>query len=295
VNTSLRLAQRILAVTLMWTLVGCTEKPDESAGEPPLPSSLPSVDVSSMSLPLDRYSLDPEQAKELNYAREVLIVKCLRRFGIDRRVAPRGKSRSESPHERRYGISDEVAARTYGYHPAPAPEDDQPDGGESALTGEERAIAFGSVAVANGEKVPDGGCVAEADKSLLGGKEVPQTDLVETLKASAFARARADSRVTKAYDAWSTCMSGRGFEYSDPWAAVNDPKWQTSDSVSSEEIATATADVGCKRTANLFNVFAAVEAAYQTRDIERHAPALSEYKANVDTRLRNAQAIAAQG
>jgi hypothetical protein len=89
-------------------------------------------------------------------------------------------------------------------------------------------------------------------------------------------------------------MSAKGYRYRDPIAAFDDPRW-LGEQISAEEIATATADVECKATANVGGVMLAVETAYQRRLMYKHAAQLAANKRNIDAEVTSAARVLAGG
>jgi bacterioferritin-associated ferredoxin len=205
-------------------------------------------------------------------------------------------------HERRYGIIG-LADPAAGYSD-PAVDAQQrritqareSKGPSSRITQVQQAIAEGKgITEHNGVTVPPGGCSGEARRALE--KEAPTVrspDLVQRLSQEIIRRAEQDSRVQAAWSKWSDCMRARGYAYAEPWDANDDPRWG-GDSVTDREIATATADVACRREGNLVGIWNAVEVAYQTEAIERHAQELAEIRAYIDAYRRNVARVLAGG
>jgi hypothetical protein len=72
--------------------------------------------------------------------------------------------------------------------------------------------------------------------------------------------------------------------------ASDDPRFH-GDKVTALEIKSATADVACKKQSNLVAVWAAVEAAYQRRAIEKNAVQLNLIQRRLGDSLANANRI----
>ena len=188
-------------------------------------------------------------------------------------------------NEFRYGLTDEVKARASGYTAAPQPKPPQPD-----IPPEARPIASGKgERTYQGKPVPEGGCQGEAGRKVAEGAAHDER-LVLRLGDEAGKQAEADSRVKAAFQAWSACMARAGFDYADPWKPNDNPEFQGQEA-GAREIATATADVRCKREGDLVGVWASVEAAYQERKIGENAEALQNVKAAIRTMLGNAARI----
>ncbi|MEU0194981.1 hypothetical protein ABZ250_34965, partial [Streptomyces afghaniensis] len=115
-----------------------------------------------------------------------------------------------------------------------------------------------------GKPVPEEGCMGEARRALVRDGAVGEAEPVRRIDTASVLRAMEDPRVRSAFDRWSACMEKRGHAYDDPWQAINDKAFRRP-GVSPREIATAVADVACKRETNLVGVWYAVDAAYQRR------------------------------
>jgi hypothetical protein len=125
-----------------------------------------------------------------------------------------------------------------------------------------------------GMRIPQGGCAGEAQRRF--GDIVPLTDtLAKRLEIQANEKARADAATHQASARWSECMKGKGYSYTDPWAANNDSAF-AGKNPTRKEIATAVADVACKRAGNLVGEWYAVEKAYQLRAIAANRTSLIE-------------------
>jgi hypothetical protein len=96
--------------------------------------------------------------------------------------------------------------------------------------------------------------------------------------------------VKLAVRAWAACMAGHGYPYSEPITAALHgwPKTPTR-----TEIATAVADVTCKRQVDLVNTWLAVEAAYQQVLVNQNLTQLSQVQASYGRVLQRAQELLA--
>jgi hypothetical protein len=193
---------------------------------------------------------------------------------------------------RRYFIIDPREAAQYGYNrpPSELQADDKVSGGGWNPSDREYEVVVGrppgdgsEMRDASGASLPEGGCTGEAEQAL--GEPPAGADDVMRLANAAHDRAENDSRVVAAFAAWSACMERSGYSYRSP-REPNNFDWP--EPAEAGEIATANADVACKRETNLPGIWMAVEAAYQQLQIEEHAQELSKIKAWRDDRVRNA-------
>lgn len=254
--------------------------------------------------PLDTYRITMNQYDVIRRAERRLEVECLREFGFD----PPGPWQSASSlpgylggsSAGNYGITRMEEARKYGYKNPPGkiadPQEERAKLGLKDPTEEEVAISQGDIqGTYNGVKVPEGGCLGKA-RRLIGLDDFsPFADgpdsLVTRLTREASTRAEEDSRVRKAFSNWSICMADKGYDYPNPWAANDNPKWQESNTASQEEISTAVADVECRREGNLVGIWHATKVAYQEELIERNAEQLAEEKPKNEALVRKANEV----
>jgi hypothetical protein len=247
--------------------------PDRLASEPPVAAIPARVDVRELALPLDPYELGPQDRLTVSRAHLALMADCLGRHGIDIEI-PEPRPIPWARHERQYGLTDEARAARHGYH---VPEiTDRPRWREPALP----------------DDIADD-CVDWARHRLnQGAPDLPQPQLAQMLGLRAHLLSRQDSRVRTVFSAWSRCMRQTGFSYPDPMAANNDLAF-ASGLPTDTEIRTAVADVRCKRTVGVVEVWAAVETAYQRQAIDAHHDQLELIRQAIQARLANAQAVLA--
>jgi hypothetical protein len=135
--------------------------------------------------------------------------------------------------------------------------------------------------------VSEPGCLSQAQALLYGsgsGDPVPQ------LAFQAASWTESDPRVTAVVRAWAGCMASHGYRYSQPVKAALHA-WPKRPSRA--EIATAVADVRCKRQVNLARIWLAVEAAYQQALVGQNLTQLSQIQASYGGVLQRAAALLA--
>lgn len=239
---------RKLITTVAFTvglLAGCSASPGLEVAPPKL---LRSVDLR---LPLDDYLLSPAELRDLSAARVLLIRRCMTAAGLD--YPSRADSAPKGPmtwNERRYGITDPDLAAVDGYGLGAR----EPVSGKPAprLDAEQRAALDGPQ-----------GCTVRAGEEQRRGDPKLDRDLPRRLTAASFARSRRDPAVVDVAREWSDCMRAKGFRYTDPLAPPADRRFAGPGEPAAAEIATATADVECKRRTNLVGVWFTAESAIQ--------------------------------
>ncbi|WP_431894693.1 hypothetical protein [Micromonospora haikouensis] len=232
-----------------------------------MPVEISAVDMAIFSLPLDRYFPDQLEASEIRRARDSVMVECLRRFGFSMALPEWSSPPVGGKNERRYLLASLSRAREFGYKWPEISQHRSPSGPVMAPQIQAVLSGAGSSVVA-GERVPEGGCHGEADRRLKI-NEAPGSDLdfLRRLDARAYTAMKGDARILAAIVGWSACMKKAGFDYPDPGRANDDPAFNTI-VASVDEIATAVADVSCKEQVGLVPLMAAIEVAFQNREIE---------------------------
>lgn len=238
---------------------------------------------SQVTRPIDGYFLSADQIAATEYARIVAANTCLATKGYPTAGA---KADSDVAAAIAQGLADRVvrsdlygffdtldAARRYGYQRPPG--------------------TPGSWGVTWSPDVPSDvvdTCFTEAAKSV-GVDDAMNLVLADGLPDGGPPVPSGDAVYVKAVGAWSTCMSEHGYTYTDPQAAIGDARWRSdivADSASTAQIATATADVGCKVSTNLIGVAMAVQGAYDQQYIDAHADQLAAYRERLQQAVRGA-------
>jgi hypothetical protein len=276
----------LLAVAIIVT--GCGSA-DDPSGEPDIGELLTVEDMASFRLPLDDYHASGRDLQKLATAETLLVNQCLGRYGLE--LPPREEpAEYGSINARRYGITDAAQAAERGYH-GPAPSEDAPTAAATVAPEVEAVVTGQGPRTYEGQPVPQDGCIGEARRELANGTDpAVAMDLGESLAGETWQVSKEDSRVRSAFSAWSACMTRAGYDYADPFRANDDPAFGTAEPTP-DEIAVATADVRCKREANVVNVWATVETAYQQRAIEENAEPLAVVRRNFEITEGNATAV----
>ncbi|MEY9855941.1 hypothetical protein ABH935_001545 [Catenulispora sp. GAS73] len=291
-----------MAVTAI-LVAACSSGAGHPAGgstEPPVSSTPAITDPAALALPIDAYKITNDQYQKIDAATIAVEISCMKRYGFDygSYVVPSTGPNGPDQNARRYGVVDPAVASQYGYHPHNPPQSTtrppvpkMSDVMFSVLgSGAGPHVGLPTPATYNGVAVPKGGCVGEAENKLdTGGTDIGLGGVVQKIGSDGFNHSLSDDRVKAAFAAWSSCMQAVGYTYATPNDAANDPNWHT-ESVSTSEIATATADVRCKQKTNVIGIWFAVESAYEQQMIEQHAPELAQVKKNIDDALKRADA-----
>ncbi|MEV6006084.1 hypothetical protein AB0M29_04695 [Streptomyces sp. NPDC051976] len=300
-------APAVVALSLLAAVTGCARAAGShaAAGDPkPVVTPLPVTATATPSrpadivLPIAPYLFSDAQSSQLVAAHSELVAACMRRYGFGYSVASATAPNGGLPvNESRYGVMTPEQAR-YGYHFMAVEMRRQRAGAAPAqnppkITPAMAAVLSGTPGGSvNGHSVPSGGCNAEATVKL-GGRNgrYGNPDIAESIQADSFTRSQSDARVLTVFAAWSACMRTGGYHYKDPNAATNDPRWSASPDPTATEIATATADVACKRRTNLVGVWSSVESGYQGAAIKLNAEALRQAQATMRRELSTAATL----
>ncbi|MEV4427352.1 hypothetical protein ACN9M0_19740 [Streptomyces sp. R-07] len=294
------------------SLAGCSGFTATSGGgqaEPPVAALPVMKEATVLKFPLDAFEATDEQQRSLTRAQEVLISRCMARYGFTYRGGEnRSPERPKGP-SRRFGVSDLKTAERYGYanpNAAQAPQKrvkglglTRPE--EIALLGEpdlnpadlpdsqqEADRQAAGAGKAGDRRPPAGGCTRESYLKLY----APRPDSVEllyvfNLRNRADSEYREDSRVRKVDQSWSACMAKSGYKVTDPHNAADQLGLEGRRS-SAEAITAAKADVRCKGEVNLIGVHYTVLSAYEQRAVEQNAETLKLVGDQLDERLRTA-------
>lgn len=262
------------------------------------PAPVPTPVLSStaqLRLPITSYELSNTQNAEVEYLGQLYTQECMHGFGFEYLPGLSVSSIAENTrvtaelNSRRYGLSDPVAAATYGYHipswaeNAAAPIPFPPQG-----TPEFRVLTGNPAGSYHGRPVPSGGCTGEASARLAaagvdagaqasGGPD--QSALVQQIANQGFSRAQSDPRVRAVDARWAACMRSAGDAYATPFLAAE--HWNLNAPVSTTEIQTAEHDIACKKQVNLIGVEFAVESDYENAAIARNTQALAADRAEI--------------
>jgi hypothetical protein len=262
-----------------------------AAGPPAIDTLRPVSSGRDIVLPFDSYRPTTAEVNTIERATAALARDCMHRFGLDWALPAADAAGADSPSgSRRYGVLDQAEVSRLGYHPPP--ETTQPVTAAAAPALDAVAVYAGKGAgTVGGHPVPDGGCLGEARRTL--GAGVPSSldgARFAELDIQLFSAAQADGRVQAAMARWRTCMAESGYDYADVWVANDDVRW-TAPAPSPAEIATATADVACRKQTDLVPTWLAVESAYQRRAISERASEFDALKTGKRVRLNNATRV----
>ncbi|MFE1287757.1 hypothetical protein [Streptomyces sp. NPDC058751] len=291
----LRTLTSLLCISFsLFTTAGCSGN-----GEPhdtsPDAKSLPVAE--KVDLPLDTYMLDEFKIFQLSTLFNELTLTCMKEHGNTTTVLPKPPVPGVSKHnERRYGITDGRLASRLGYR-TPKPTAETSSAERITLSeDEEFTLTGGSTKPGEvgrggknkeGKTVPPGGCAGEALKKLgYAPTATPGNPVsVQSLDKESFAESLRTDRVRNVLEKWSACMRDAGYTYAaEAFSASNDRRFAGA-SVTKLEREVATADVRCKKSSRLTEVWQAEETRIQTSLIARHQKELQAVRKQRDTTL----------
>ena len=253
-----------LACTLVLLAVtaGCSAVAGPSGG--PVPSDHPAAGApGEVFLPINAYMLTLPQLGQLQRARDLLVARCLRRFGYSLDAAPDAEWQSQVAdfgiygNLRRYGIAEPATASRYGYHLP------------STLAG-----ATATPAASAPARSPQlEGCRTRADAELSPTGRLGQDTFVSGMSTASYTWSLRDRQVIAGIQAWVECMAARGFRYDSP-ADAGASFEVDSPAVSPAELAVARADAACKQRVGLVKTWRDEEARYQRTQIAHQSKRL---------------------
>ncbi|MER7795049.1 hypothetical protein [Streptomyces sp. NPDC097640] len=249
-------------------------------------------------LPLDGYRLSTEESKRFGKAQRLLAQRCMIRLGFTDFPAdpkpPRSYASSLltiSGTSTSLGPLDLDQAKRWGYGWEPKRRKALVPTGR-AMTDAEYAALYGmstSGAAPKGSKSSERGCSGRANEQLL--KGVADSRRMWTLPAAHDADLRKavqkDRQVRRAFATWSACVVDKGGKrFADPMAAYSDKGWRRGKDGNTahtrREVATAVADIECKREHNTLGVWWAVLAEHQRSDIRRNKHEYDAVRGDLD-------------
>ncbi|WP_194911135.1 hypothetical protein [Catenulispora rubra] len=276
------------------------------AAEPPATGPIPTItSPDQVTRPIFSYTVSADQATTIFSAIRVGTEACMRDFGFTLEL-PKPPDEKRDVYQnlartKEYGFFDPASDPAKGYDTKVHQEVDtallnrMPADERSVLDGVDAAGK--PTATFGGKPVPSGGC-AGAGVTAVGGK-IPIVQDSGALPDQGPAVPATDPRVAEVNKKWSACMAQKGFHYATPWDAYINPRWSQLTPAGNdvviphEEVATASADLACKREFNLVGVVVAVEGGYDRQYIGSHKAALNEYDKTVAQQVQQASAFIA--
>ncbi|GAB3652365.1 hypothetical protein GCM10027589_09800 [Actinocorallia lasiicapitis] len=291
-------------VLLLLGLSGCaSDKGEASGGDQQVKSDAPDYEPvnpgaakGGIALPLDAYILTPQQQADYDIAVQLVARDCMKEFGLTwAPVATRTAIPDQGRNSRLFGVQDADSAARFGYRGGPAGQDPTPPGlsGYRKPTPVEHNVYYGEGQLSeyNGKAIPPKGCGGGAHGKLVKAELIDVIMYPPTLRDEALDRTNADPRVKQALEKWKSCMKGRGYSYSSPAKAVDDPafshKVDATHPISRREIQTAAADVECKLKANYTGTAFAAQKSYELQVLEKNSERLDQVKTSIQQMIRN--------
>jgi hypothetical protein len=207
----------------------------------------------------------------------------------------------------RYGVQDPEQAARYGYQAARVayerrfPDRDWTLPQYLALTGQ---FVADDPKTVHGHRIPDRGCLGEADRAVFGTDLQTRKDPVLDLESKSLRQGMKDPVWKKADKAWAACMRKAGYHYATPDDAETGEDRQRleledrlngsphrPDEPSALEKKTATTDARCKQRTGYVRTVHAVDVRLQNRLVAENRSKLEEQRRWNDDAARRAQGI----
>ncbi|MGW5780447.1 hypothetical protein [Streptomyces sp. NPDC003863] len=276
------------------------------AADAPAAVAVPKITTAVIDpVPVESYLLTEEQWGKLGRAESVLRVRCMKRFGITYEEPMPAASSTQTVSQYRYGKLDPAKTAVLGYKSAEAASSGALADAEMKaakerqmrITGSERMVLLGTANPTektgaggqdfHGRKVPQGGCVGEAQRRL---GNYGDAQVANDVNLDSFGRSLQDGRVRAVFAKWSRCMEKKGYHYKTPIEASDDKRWQ-GERASAEEKKVATVDAECKIENNVAGIWYAVDVAYQKQAIEAHAEELDQVRKDIAGQVKAASEV----
>ncbi|MCX4854992.1 hypothetical protein [Streptomyces canus] len=318
-NRHVKTASILLAAVTAALMTGCSASSTNTSNKAEDPRTEPIAQESStvdkanwppatprsglakgLSLPLEDYMQTYQDTVSLDNAARHIQKQCMADYGLTITLPPAGSTPPPNDNdaniERRYGITDRATAEKYGYG---LPDDLQHQQGATLpkMTKEEAEVFSGYTSLNlhdpnrapapstyKGKKIHKNGCAGWADDQL--GTRSLDFSLVSELDGQSLTQSQNTPAVQNAITAWSTCMSAKGYTVDTPYNADKIVS-HTDGNPSQDEIDVALADIDCKKSTDLVQIWFDAETAIQKQQIADHRDGLTKPKA------RNTAALAA--
>ncbi|GAA1516246.1 hypothetical protein GCM10009730_22470 [Streptomyces albidochromogenes] len=290
------------ALTL-FALVGCTAQgPQGDTGARPGASRAKDSTAAERNytyrLPIAAYSYTDAEYASIDAAENTLAGACMARYSLTYR--PPRPAPAKPGADRRYGLSEEKSATLFGY---------RPDSSYRAthqtlqLSKDERTVLFGkregpgksAPLEYRGKKVPDNGCLGQAKEDFGKTFAYPEgAEMASRISSQSYRESMLLPEVQAAFKKWSACMKKSGFAYGSPGEPFNAKKFREGP-VTAQEKATARADVACKRSTDLLDVWFTAESRVQKTMITEHTEALDRLRDLHSKKVAAARKVVAEG
>jgi hypothetical protein len=257
----------ICAVAAALVVTGCSSNEAEDGV-----TAMESTRVASMVLPIASYMLAADEYAVVQRAHGIIEQKCMAERGFDW-IPPApytGDVFGRQVNRRyRYVLDSEIAAE-FGYHVVGS---GRPEESDSSLSDAELVALSGDDEFAE----EPGGCMGAAIKQLSGGMKYTESGglnlpyPVHEVNFASFSRSQQDPRVRAALDKWSTCMTERGYEVSDPVNYLPAEFDIGTPEPSTAEIDMALWDVECQKTTDIVRVWFDVDSEIQRKMLGERA------------------------
>jgi hypothetical protein len=294
-----RAALAVAGAAAALTVSACSTSDSGSAPAPDLkasqvadgaswPEKTPSSGLAKgLVLPVERYLESYPQEVTIQKAKNKAIKECMAGFGQkfdppEPGVNPPGDGYNAANIKRRYGLTDVDDVKQNGYQAPTSPNGEVEaydlDGADANLA-YDLTVPFGHDVpdTLNGKKLPEGGCLGEANRQI----GTFDNSIAEDINLKSYAAFRTDPEVKNVTAKWASCMKSKDFAESSPLDAVAH--------ATPDDAAKANADVACKKSTNLVPVYFAAEQSLQNKAITEHQGGLDTAKSKNDAVVKKAE------
>ncbi|MFE2639120.1 hypothetical protein ACFXKX_24625 [Streptomyces scopuliridis] len=264
-------------------IAGCSE-PSAKTNRAEIPE--PTAEALMLVFPFDSYVLSDGETHVTYEAGDVLMRTCMREQGHDWEIVRTPKKFTDWRNRLHYGLIESEVADRFGYH---VPSDIQaPPEVREVLS----KIKTRQAALKKDEGQAAQKCRKVADGQLTRNAKAPFAPFND-FKSKTYAEAQREPAVRGAMAAWSACMRDKNFSYPTPIAAGEHSAWWANDKkeASEKEIATAKADVACKKKTGLVARWFGAEKSLEEETIRDNPEYFTKLKAANDRYLENARRV----
>ncbi|MEV7458284.1 hypothetical protein [Streptomyces rubiginosohelvolus] len=280
--------RRTVPLVVIAALAVSCSKSQRDARELTVPE--PTRQVMGLSFPLEKYELSNSDMHFIYEASDILIRRCMEKNGHEWAPIRFPKAVEDWGSRLHFGLIEIEVAGKFGYSAANELSS-PPEVRQVVNQMNKRFAQLGQEEIHQAEK-----CKNSADLKLTQNATASFARFND-LKEDTFSAARRAPGVLRAEKAWSSCMRKAGFTYTNSSQPGSDPKWmeRPAGRPSSEEIATAVADVKCKQSVNLVELRFDAERRLEKESIQKYQNYLNGIASANSRYLDNARDVIARG
>ncbi|MEU0698673.1 hypothetical protein ABZ349_32560 [Streptomyces niveus] len=243
--------------------------------------------LASVDLPIQDFMPTANENLLIDRARNALAVKCMEGKGYAGFSLPAPVADGRDLTDRRYGLSDIVAARAHGYE---LPKIRESGTGEfvEKLPGDQKRALVGDKKNLSGPTFARFGCTGVAMQEIVGSAPpiVPAYQLASEIQMKSWNKSFKDPALIPFFGRWSDCMKDSGYRFKTPMDAPGSSR-MTRD----EAREMAEAEVVCNYESGLLKKWYSIDSGNQREEIAKQESRLREGLRKFEKQVESAKGI----